>query len=302
MAGVRRVVWKAGLLLGGIAVCRVGWGQFDLEESHTTASLRGVDSLGGGVAWASGSGGTVLRTEDGGYLWQPCATPKGAEKLDFRGVVGLDASTAVVMASGPGAASKVYRTTDGCQTWKLVFENPDKDGFFDSLRKVTAKQMYLMGDPVAGKFAMFTSQDAGVTWFIADDPGLEAEKGAGAFAASNTSLASVGGTMFFGTGGTAGATVYTTGGACAGGATACPLAWKKMAVPLAGGTSGAGGVLGGGPGDGRWVGAATVGAGGGGRGLYEAGEFGGDGGVVRRWGEVVCGGGDAWGIPVGGGV
>jgi photosystem II stability/assembly factor-like uncharacterized protein len=63
-----------------------GKAQWDIQDSHTTASLRGIANIGGGVAWASGTDGTVLRTEDGGYLWQTCATPPGAEKLDFRGI------------------------------------------------------------------------------------------------------------------------------------------------------------------------------------------------------------------------
>jgi len=37
--------------------------QFDIEDSHTTASLRGIHNVGGGVAWASGTNGTVLRTD-----------------------------------------------------------------------------------------------------------------------------------------------------------------------------------------------------------------------------------------------
>ena len=211
--------------------------QFDLEESHTTVSLRGIDALGAGVAWASGANGTVLRTEDGGYLWQPCTVPKGGEKLDFRGVQGFDANRAVVMASGKGVASRIYKTTDGCQTWKLVFENPDADGFFDDLRKVTGKQIYLMGDPVDGKFAMFFSGDQGGTWAVADDPGLEAEKGDGGFAASNSGLIAVGATVMFGTGGGGAAHVYSTYGKCAEGApkdAACPLAWREADVPVAG--------------------------------------------------------------------
>ncbi len=41
--------------------------QWELENSGTKASLRGITNVGGGVAWASGTDGTVLRTEDGGY-------------------------------------------------------------------------------------------------------------------------------------------------------------------------------------------------------------------------------------------
>jgi hypothetical protein len=104
-----------------------------MESSGTTADLRGIDNVGGGVAWASGTNGTVLRTEDGGYLWQACAVPLGAEHLDFRGVQAFDANTAIVMSSGKGDLSRLYKTTDGCQTWKLVFTNPDADGFWDAV-------------------------------------------------------------------------------------------------------------------------------------------------------------------------
>ena len=79
--------------------------QFDIEDSNTTASLRGIHNVGGGVAWASGTNGTVLRTEDGGYLWQTCTIPPGAEKLDFRGIQAFDENTAIVMSSGKGDLS-----------------------------------------------------------------------------------------------------------------------------------------------------------------------------------------------------
>ncbi len=225
--------------------CGVGWGQFDLEDSHSTASLRGVDAVGAGVAWVSGSNGAVLRTEDGGYLWQTCAMPKGAEKLDFRGVQGFDAKTAVVMSSGKGALSKIYRTTDGCASWALVFEDPDEDGFFDTIRKVTGRQMYVLGDPVKGKFAMFYSPDQGANWYIADDPGLDAVKDAGAFAASNSALASVGNVLMFGTGATPAepARVYRTVPHCPelpGAGAQCSVTWVPAAVPMAGGSAAAG--------------------------------------------------------------
>src|SRR6202046_4970548 len=103
-------------------------------QTPTTADLRGIDNVGKGIAWASGTNGAVLRTEDAGYLWQACPIPTGAEKLDFRGIQAFDANTAIVMSSGPGDQSRIYKTTDGCQTWKLLFTNPDKDGFWDNLR------------------------------------------------------------------------------------------------------------------------------------------------------------------------
>ncbi len=226
------------LLSAALCLAPFAFGQFDLEDSHVTASLRGIDSAGNDVAWASGSGGTILRTVDGGQLWQICVAPKGGEKLDFRGVQALDANTAVIMSSGKGELSRVYKTTDACKTWSLVFTDPDPDGFFDTMRRVTSRQIYLLGDPVNGKFAMFLSQDAGSTWFIADDPGLDAQGGDGAFAASNTSLAAVGATLYFGTGGTNAPHVYSTHAACPASTAAntevyCPMAWGKSDPPMA---------------------------------------------------------------------
>ncbi|HZQ42142.1 MAG TPA: hypothetical protein VFA99_02775, partial [Acidobacteriaceae bacterium] len=87
--------------------------QWQLQDAHTTADLRGIDNVGGGVAWASGSDGTILRTEDAGFVWQLCSKPPGGEHLDFRAIQAFDNNTAIVMSSGKGALSRLYKTTDG---------------------------------------------------------------------------------------------------------------------------------------------------------------------------------------------
>ena len=148
-------MWKwtvaAGVLLSAGAV-RCG-AQWEMQDPHVKADLRGIDSVGGGVAWASGSNGTVLRTEDMGFVWQLCATPPGAEKLDFRGVQAFDNNTAIVMSSGKGDLSRLYKTTDGCQTWKLVFKNPAKEGFWDAIA-ADDRGLWILGDPVNGRFTI----------------------------------------------------------------------------------------------------------------------------------------------------
>ena len=170
--------------------------QWDIQTSSTTADLRGIANVGGGIAWASGSNGTVLRTEDGGTLWQHCTTPPGAEKLDFRGVQAFDANTAIVMSSGPGDLSRLYKTTDGCQTWTLIFTNPDKDGFWDAL--VVRKGFgLLIGDPVANRFQIYGAEDAALEkWERIGESSslrsfrfdLDAYPGETLFAASNSVL------------------------------------------------------------------------------------------------------------------
>ena len=192
------------------ATSSAAFAQWTLETSNSTADLRGIHSIGGGVAWASGTNGTVLRTEDGGYVWQSCSVPPGAEKLDFRGIQAFDANTAIVMSSGPGDLSRLYKTTDGCHSWKLVFSNPDKDGFWDAiLLNRFDKDGELLGDPVAGKFAFWETEDKGTTWTRIHAKGLDAAKDEGAFAASNTSiLLDEGFGTAFVTGGPVGARIF----------------------------------------------------------------------------------------------
>jgi photosystem II stability/assembly factor-like uncharacterized protein len=181
--------------------------QWEIQNSNTTADLRGIHNVGGGVAWASGTNGTVLRTEDGGYLWQPCTVPPGAEHLDFRGIQAFDAKTAIVMSSGKGDLSRLYKTTDGCHSWELVITNPDKDGFWDAI-SANGKNLMILGDPVAGSFVIESSYNDGATWDRDHLP--PSTVGEGAFAASNSALLNEWSDeiVLFGTGGPSGARVF----------------------------------------------------------------------------------------------
>ena len=145
--------------------------QWTIQTAPTTADLRGIDNVGNGIAWASGTEGTVLRTTDTGKTWQRCTTPPNADHLDFRGIQAFDANTAIVMSSGKGDLSRLYKTTDGCQTWKLLFTNPDKNGFWDALiipppiaNSAFPTSGILIGDPVDGSFSIFGTPDSGDTW------------------------------------------------------------------------------------------------------------------------------------------
>ncbi len=166
---------------------------WQMQESGSTASLRGIDAVDGTVAWASGFGGTVLKTVDGGAHWTQCAVPdgdKGGATLDFRGVQAWDATTAIVMASGPGEKSRLYKTVDGCKTWTLISSNESKEGFWDAIRLWTPTDGFLAGDPVAGhpflaEFTRWNGLMTGDNVFYA----VPARKDEGAFAASNSSIA-----------------------------------------------------------------------------------------------------------------
>ncbi len=222
--------------------------QWQLQDAHTTADLRGIHNLGHGVAWASGTDGTILRTEDAGIVWQLCAKPPGGERLDFRAVQAFDNNTAIVMSSGKGDLSRLYKTTDGCQTWTLLFTNPDKDGFFDALMFRKDQTGWLLGDPVDGRFVVLGTLDGGLHWSRAQTNTLAAPDQAGVFAASNSSMI-VSGVPSFITGGPNGAFFYEGDSVCTSltarnGRDGCISDFTRFdstRIPLAGDSASAGG-------------------------------------------------------------
>jgi photosystem II stability/assembly factor-like uncharacterized protein len=162
-----------------------------VQPSGTTASLRGVSAVNDRVVWASGTGGTVLRTNDGGATWRISTVVEG---LDFRGVRAFSDTTAALLSSGPGSKSQIYKVA------KRVFTNPDATGFFDAIAFWDPAHGIVLGDPVDGSFVILTTSDGGQTWTRRQGP--EALPKEGAFAASNTCLIVAGKqTAWFGTGG-----------------------------------------------------------------------------------------------------
>jgi photosystem II stability/assembly factor-like uncharacterized protein len=209
------------------------------QRSDTTANLRGLRVVSPQVAWASGSQGTYLVTEDGGSHWRS-GVVAGAEALDFRDVEAFDARTAYLLSSGPGAASRLYLTRDGGHSWKLLFTNPDPAGFLDALAFWDRLHGIILGDPVlgdpvgdgpSGHFAIFTTSDGGQDWTRQRTPAALPDEGA--FAASGTCLMVKGtGDAWFGSGGPQAGRIFRSGD---GG-----KSWDVNSTPLAGSTKSSG--------------------------------------------------------------
>jgi photosystem II stability/assembly factor-like uncharacterized protein len=162
-----------------------------IQTSGVVARLRGVSAVSDRVAWASGSGSTVLRTADGGATWQKLTVTTDA--VDFRDVDAIDARTAYVLSIGNGPASRIYKTDDAGATWTLQFKNDDPKAFYDAMSFWDAAHGIVIGDSVAGQFCIMTTEDGGRNWqrvpASALPPALPNE---GAFAASGTNIAVLG--------------------------------------------------------------------------------------------------------------
>ncbi len=207
-------------------LCLILLAQWQTAVTDSAAGLRGIHTVNGAVIWASGTDGTVLRSEDAGYLWQKCKVLPEMAKLDFRAVFAWDANHADVMSSGTGSASRLYETTDGGATWRLLFENPDAQGFWDALT-FRGNSGFILGDPVDGRFVLYRSDDLGHHWHLQPNPGLAAAlEGEGVFAASNSSLAVLSNsTVLFATGGIGGPRVFRSDNSGN---------WSTATVPMAG--------------------------------------------------------------------
>lgn len=174
-----------------LAFSLTAYSQWQKAEIDTQASFRGLDVVSRKIVWASGTGGTVVRTVDGGKNWKVIRVP-GAEKLDFRDIEAFGKKTAYVLSIGNGENSRIYKTTDGGDTWKLQFTNPIPDAFFDSIAFWDKNHGLAQSDPVDGKYVFFETTD-GETWTRMPPSGMPSAKGGeAAFAASGTCIVTQG--------------------------------------------------------------------------------------------------------------
>ncbi|MGW7822288.1 WD40/YVTN/BNR-like repeat-containing protein [Streptomyces puniciscabiei] len=154
--------------------------------------FRGLAAVDRHTAWLAGTGGTVLRTTDGGASWRN-VSPPGVAGLQFRDVEAFDARRAVVLAIGEGEASRVYRTEDGGATWTESFRNTDPKAFYDCLAFFDRRHGLAMSDPVDGRFRILSTSDGGRSWRVLPSAGMPpALDGEAGFAASGQCLVTSG--------------------------------------------------------------------------------------------------------------
>ncbi|HEV7642322.1 MAG TPA: hypothetical protein VGO50_00145 [Pyrinomonadaceae bacterium] len=205
--------------------------QWQKQTVNTTAGFRGLAVASEKVIWASGTGGTVIRTVDGGKTWKVIVVP-GTEKLDFRDIEAFDANTAYIISIGNGDSSRIYKTIDGGETWKLQFTNTNAKAFFDALACWDSRDCMAMSDPVDNKYVLIKTTD-GENWKQMDtDKMAPAKPGEAAFAASGTCLIAQGKNNVFLISGGKAARVFRSNNR--------GLSWFVSDTPIVSGTDGSG--------------------------------------------------------------
>jgi len=183
-----RVILLAAFLSAAFTAVQHKWAWTPVSTG-VTARLRGISAVNARVVWASGSGGTILRSADGGDAWTTLPVP-GAEKRDLRDIDAIDANTAYALSIGPGDASRIYKTADAGATWTEQFVNRDPKAFLDAMAFWDARRGIAVSDSVDGQFVILKTEDGGASWnrlpASVFPPALDNE---GFFAASGTNVA-----------------------------------------------------------------------------------------------------------------
>jgi photosystem II stability/assembly factor-like uncharacterized protein len=208
--------------------------QWIKQSVDTQASFRGLSVVSEKVVWASGTGGTVIKTTDGGTTWRVMKVP-GADKLDFRDIEAFDRNTAYILSIGNGDSSRIYKTVNGGESWALQFTNSDPKAFFDAIACWDASNCVAMSDPVDNRFVLISTVD-GTNWTKPGtdrrSPPAKTEEGEAAFAASGTCLLTRGKSELYLVSGGTNARVFSSRDR---GET-----WSVAEAPVAKGTSGSG--------------------------------------------------------------
>ncbi len=158
----------------------------EVLTSGNGVSLRGLSVVNDNVVWVSGNKGTVGRTTTGGKTWQ-WRVVTGFEKKDFRDIEAFDASTAIIMSVEEPAY--ILKTTDGGESWTVVYENKTKGMFLDAMEFWNEQSGIVIGDPVDGRFFVARTFNGGNSWQdIPFDKRPVADSGEACFAASGTNI------------------------------------------------------------------------------------------------------------------
>ena len=180
---------KFSLVLAAMLIffsCSEAEHSFEFTELNTksSSSLRAISAVDENIVWASGSQGLVLLTLDGGSSWVRMTIPD-CEDTEFRSLHAWDAKRALVFDVSP--LGRAFMTTNGGQSWEMVYQSNVDGAFFNSLKFADNKHGIAISDPIDEHVFILRTEDGGRNWkrLINTPPSHEGEIN---FAASNTCI------------------------------------------------------------------------------------------------------------------
>jgi hypothetical protein len=159
MLSIKRLLLACSVIISLFATAQQP--TIKILESGKKISIRGLSVVSDKIIWASGSGGNVALSTDGGNTFTWMKVP-GYEKMDFRDIEAFDKNTAVIM--GITAPAVILKTKDGGKNWAKVFEDTAKGAFLDAIDFGYRENGLAIGDPIDSSFYMLSTSDHGDTW------------------------------------------------------------------------------------------------------------------------------------------
>ena len=146
------------VLLLSLSVSYSDWVE---QTSGISDDLNSVSAADENVAWTCGNSGKILRTTDGGLIWENAAGSQIPASLDLYNIFGIDANNALVTGSDSNN-TYVFKTINGGITWIQVFTQAG--GFIDCILMGNPMIGFMYGDPVGGRWSLWGTINGGITW------------------------------------------------------------------------------------------------------------------------------------------
>ena len=162
---MKRLIQIFTLLLIFIQGSFSQWWPFIEQNSGTSANLTSGSQPSWSSVWVCGYSGTVIRTSNSGMNWSD-ASSNLPSTLELVNIIAVSDSLALTVGN-IGDTTYVYRTSDYGLNWARVFTQ--NDGYLDAIWMRTVTTGFMMGDPVAGRWSLWKTTNAGLNW---DSTGL----------------------------------------------------------------------------------------------------------------------------------
>lgn len=161
--------------------------KIEIITEQKGVSLRGLSIPNDKVIWASGSKGSIAKSNDGGNHFQWMQV-KGYDQRDFRAIHAFDDNEAIIVAvASPGI---ILKTKDGGISWYKVYENTDTAIFLDAIQFKDDQYGMVIGDPIHHHIVLLETKDRGESWQPISNKFFmsHVKKGESFFASSSTNL------------------------------------------------------------------------------------------------------------------